>query len=95
MKSMDFGHVARQVLARVRKQFLCERVVRDLASGDLHHGLHGFAEVFVWYPEHRDVGDLGVHHECVLDLLWIDVHAARDDHECLAIGEVQVPSSST
>ncbi|SKU19932.1 Uncharacterised protein [Mycobacteroides abscessus subsp. abscessus] len=29
--------------------------------------------------------------QCVLDLLRVDVHAAGDDHECLAIGQIQEP----
>ena len=38
----------------------------------------------------RDVEDLGVQGEHVLDLLRVDVHPAGDDHEGLAVGEEQV-----
>src|SRR5580698_1456262 len=58
--------------------------------GGLHHRLHLFAELLVGHADDGDVGDLRVRDEQVLGLLRIDVHAARDDHERLAVGEIEI-----
>ena len=41
--------------------------------------------------DHGHIGHLGVGYQQVLHFLWIDVDPARDDHEALAVGEVEKP----
>src|SRR5215207_2920801 len=57
---------------------------------ELDYGLDLLAHVLVGDADDRDVEDLRVHGQTVLDLLRVDVRAAGDDHEGLAVGEVQV-----
>ena len=79
----------RQIRAAVGDQLFGERRAGLAHVHRLHHRLHLLAELLVRHADHRDVCDLGVGDEQVLDFLRVDVHAARDDHEVLAIGEVE------
>ncbi len=65
------------------------RVVVGRHLDRLHDRLHLFAEVLVGDTDDGDVGDLRVHREDVLRFLRVHVHAARDDHVRLAVGEVE------
>ena len=51
---------------------------------------HALPHVVVGHADHGDVEHRRVQAEQVLDLLRVDVHAAADDHERLAVGEEQV-----
>ena len=51
---------------------------------------HPLPHLVVGYADHGDVEHRRVQAEQVLDLLRIDVHAAADDHERLAVGQEQV-----
>src|SRR3546814_19720539 len=37
----------------------------------------------------RHIGDFGVGDEMIFDFLRIDVHSAGDDHEALAVGQIE------
>src|ERR1700724_2696536 len=54
-------------------------------------GLHFLAEFLVRYAEYGHVTHLWMQREHVLGFLGIDVHASADDHEILAVSEIQVP----
>ncbi len=60
------------------------------ARGGLDDRLDLLAHLRLGDAEDGHVGHRGVQHEDVLDLLGVDVHAARHDHEQLAVGQVQV-----
>ncbi len=92
-KSTDRGH-----LTSAR----CERQYRISSRGQLggclvvgwhvpglDDGLDLFAEVFVGAPKIATSTTSGCIGEHVLSLLRVDVHTAGDDHEGLAVGEVQ------
>ena len=66
-----------------------ERVGALVAVGELHDGLDLLAHLAVGDADDGDVVDRRVQRQGVLDLLRVDVHAARDDHERLAVGEVE------
>jgi len=72
-----------------KNQFSLQRFPRTGHVVRLHHGLDLFAHLLVRHPEHRDVGDIVVRDQHVLGLLWVDVHAARNDHVGLAVGEIE------
>src|SRR5260370_23250950 len=55
----------------------------------LHDGLHLLAEIGVGHTEHRAIHHLGMVDQKVLAFLRVDVDPARDDHERLAVGQVQ------
>src|SRR5204863_10157914 len=59
----------------------------------LDDGLDFLAELLIGYAEHRGVCDARILQQHVLDLLRVDVDAARDDDEVLAVGEVQIAFS--
>ena len=90
-KSIDRGHLK---AARCSRQNASSSASISgpgaLRVEQLHDGLHLLAEVVVGHAEHRDVGHRGWMHEHVLGLLRVDVHAAADDREALAVGEVEV-----
>ncbi|KAH2818438.1 hypothetical protein KXV85_003715, partial [Aspergillus fumigatus] len=70
------------------------QLVRQLLAGPghvvrLHHRLHLLAHLLVRHAEHGDVGHRGMPDQHVLGLLRVDVHAAGDDHEGGAVGEVE------
>ena len=56
----------------------------------LHHGFHRLAQLVVRHADHRDVGHLRVADQHGLGFLRVDVHAAGNDHEGLAVHQVQV-----
>jgi hypothetical protein len=85
-----WAFLARQVRGTERLQFL-----DDLRSGqDIRHKLdNGFdllSEIVVGDTEYSGVGDLRMCDEQVLALLRVNVHAAGDDHERGAVGEIEV-----
>ena len=79
-----------KVLTGVLHELGGERLGGRHAGGRLDHRLDRFAHLGVGHTEDRHVGDLGMGDEGVLDGLGIDVHPARDDHEGLAVGEVEI-----
>ena len=81
---------ARDPLAAELLQLLGERVGIVDRSRELHHRADRLAHLGVGNADDRDVGDRGVHHQHVLDLARVDVHAARDDHVRDPVGEVEV-----
>ena len=84
-RALDVG----QVLAAERDQLALEVGAGVVHVHRLHDGLDLFAEVVVGDAEHGDVHHLRVGDEQVLGFLRIDVHAAADDHERLAVGQEQ------
>ena len=89
-KSMLFGHlIGERCLRQNSDQFGLQRLAGLCHVVRLHHGLDLFAHLLVRHAEHRDVGDRGMGDQHVLGLLRVDVHAARDDHVALAVGEIQ------
>ncbi len=82
--------LAREVGAAIGDQFVCQRLARLIARHGLDHGLHLLAEIGVGHAEHRGIGDLGMRDQQVLALLRVDVHAAGDDHERRAVGEMEI-----
>ena len=60
------------------------------AGAQLDDRLDLFAHFGVRYADHRDVENLRVQGEGVLDLLRIDVDPTGDDHEALAIRQEQI-----
>ena len=71
-------------------QLVGQRGSRFAAVRRHHHRLDFLAHLFVGNADHRDVVNLRVCHEMALGFLRVDVHAARDDHVRLAIGEVEI-----
>ena len=60
---------------------LLEVVQRQrLAFTELHPGADLFTEALIGDPDHLGVGDGGVGEEELLDLTWVDVFTAADDH---------------
>ena len=82
--------VVRKVGAAVREELAFERGTGFVPVDGLHHGVHPLAHLGIGDAEHRDVVHLRVFDQQVLGFLRIDVHAARHDHERLAVGEEQV-----
>ena len=64
--------------------------VERRARARLHDGVEDLAPLVVGHAEDGAVDDVGVLVEAILDLARIDVHAARDHHVALAVGEVEV-----
>ena len=60
------------------------------AGGGLDDRLDLLAHLGLGDAEDGDVGHGGVQHQDVLDLLGVDVDAARHDHEQLAVGQIEV-----
>ncbi|MNE23155.1 hypothetical protein D3C80_1163980 [compost metagenome] len=58
--------------------------------GGLDHRHHPLAHLGTGRADHSGVGHLRMLDQQVLDLLRIDVHPARDDHEALAVGQEQI-----
>src|SRR6185312_10548366 len=66
-------------------------VGRDGGAGlDDHLGVDHLAEVFVGNAEHRDLEDVGMLEDGILDFGRVDVLAARDDHVLGAVDDEQV-----
>ena len=57
----------------------------------LHDGEHGLAHLGVRHPDHGDVQHRRVQRQRVLGVAGVDVHPAGNDHERLAVGEVEPP----
>ncbi len=90
-KSTVRGHLKwARLLAAERQQLLLERRPGLDAVHQLDDRLDLLAEVLVGHADDRRVEDLGVRDQQVLGLLRVDVHAARDDHVRLAVGQVEV-----
>src|SRR5690606_29133365 len=49
-----------------------------------------FAKIVVRNADYRDVEDRRMRDERILDLARIDIHAARDDHEALAVRKIEI-----
>ena len=75
---------------RPRNQFGLQRGPRIRHRHGLDNRLHLLAELFVGHAAHGDIRDLRVTDQRVLCFLGVDVDAARDDHERLAIREVEI-----
>src|SRR6202021_1640095 len=60
------------------------------ARSRLHDGLDLLPHFRIGNAEDGDISHGGVQHQDVLDLLRVDVDPPRDDHEQLAVGQVQV-----
>src|SRR5690242_7666849 len=67
-------------------QFLCKSRGRVRHIQRLDHRNDALAHLLVGRADHGDVGDPRVRYQPILDLLRIDIHAARDNHEALAVG---------
>src|SRR6185437_11004557 len=76
--------------AAIGDQFLGELRRRVLPVQRLHHRLHFLAEILVRHADDRDVGDSRMGDQEVLRFLRIDVDAYGNDHEGLAVGEVEI-----
>ena len=59
-------------------------------GGRLDHGHHPLAEALVGHAEHGAGVDAGCLEQHPLDLGGVDVGAAADDHQALAVAEVEV-----
>lgn len=85
------GHlVVGDALAQEGAQFVGELGARLDTGRGMHDSLHRFAHLLVGDADHRDIEDVGMQGERVLDLLRVDVHSARDDHGRFAVGEERV-----
>jgi hypothetical protein len=91
MKSIRRGALTCERLARAKAESSAARGLARLGPvGGLDDRHDLLAHLLVRRADHRHVGDLGMADQQVLDLLRIDVHAAGDDHEALAVGEEQI-----
>ena len=62
-------------------------------AGRGHDERHAhLAEAIVGHPDHRDTADRGVAEEQVLDLGWVRVEPADDEHVLLASDDAQAPA---
>ena len=77
--------------AGVRDQLALQLRARLGVRRGLHDGEHGLAHLGVRHPDHGDVQHRRVQRQRVLGVAGVDVHPAGDDHECLAVGEVEPP----
>jgi hypothetical protein len=84
--SLNFASFSRQNASSSAASALA----RDHARRGLDHRLDLLAPLLVRDAEHRDVADLRVLEEDVLDLGRVDVRAARDDHVDLAVAQEEV-----
>ena len=81
---------SRELFSTVFVELEYESVPATLWVGSFHDRQHRFAHVVVRYADDSDIGNGRVADQTVLDLLWVDVDSAGDDHEGLAVGEKEV-----
>src|ERR1700730_1998207 len=72
-----------------------QHLVRQLGAGRnagrrLHDRHYLLPHFLMRRADDGDVSDLGMTHQQVLDFLRIDVHAPGNNHEALAVGEIEV-----
>src|SRR6218665_48280 len=83
-------HESSDLAAHESQQFFRQRGRWQHAGGRLDDDLDRFAHLRIGHADHGHVSYARMQRQCVLDGLRIDVDPARNDHEGLAIGQIQV-----
>src|SRR5258707_856957 len=80
----------RDALATESDQLSGKRIAGIAGLAQLDDRLHFFTELLVRYADYCDISHLRVAHQHMLGLLRINIHTARDNHERLAIRQIDI-----